>query len=423
MINLYYDRVERKAGATLPVPNGIREYRLDPKVWSLPFASVRTMLGVKPISSFYYTLKRTECEVFVYTGKTLTKNLFYPLEMGNGININIPPTTLDFLKEGKLKLLILAQDFHGALELERVKFKIDCIVSEGINPKNVHVVTGDVNNTYKKFFQPYHTYGVDWWQVESRLILQGDYKKYNNFLKLDSDTLNTDEKFNYDIEHEKLFYSYSNYSNDYRLSLVASVIEKEIDPFGIINYIKPKHKINLKGDRNLVDLNLSSEKTSLKESIIKEVYNGFNISIKDNLEHHLNSYFTIITPKFSFESDKYIDESRAVFTTYEMWKMIFLQKPFIIVGNSGIIKYLQSIGYHTYHNVINERYDSFTSPVKKVNLITDELKRLSTADNLQELMKEVADYSKLNSAKFIGRSQMPTMYALFDQIRKNIKDV
>lgn len=422
MINLYYDRVERRAGATLPVPNGIREYRLDPKVWALPFATVTQLLGVKPISSFYYTLKRSECEVFVYTGNNITKNLFYPLEMGNGININIPPSTLNFLKEGKLKLLILAQDFQGAIELERVKFKVDAIVAEGINPKNVHIVTGDVNNTYKKFFAPYHTYSLDWWQIESRLILQGDNKKYTTFLKLDSE-IDISEKFNYDIEHEKLFYSYSKHSNDYKLSLVASIIEHELDTIGTINFIKPQHKINLVGNKNLINLETSPEKYSLKQSILKEVYNGFNTKVEDNLKQHLDSYFTIITTKFNFESDKYIDEARAVFTTFDIWKMIFLEKPFIVLGNSGILKYIQSQGYFTFHNVINERYDSFIDPSKKVELIVSELKRISQIDNLQSLMKETSDYSKLNSAKYISRGHMPTMYRLFDQIRKNIKDV
>ena len=48
---------------------------------------------------------------------------------------------------------------------------------------NIFIVTRDLNNSYKKLLRPYKTYSLDWWQIESRLIICDKIckRKYTNF--------------------------------------------------------------------------------------------------------------------------------------------------------------------------------------------------------------------------------------------------
>ena len=83
-----------------------------------------------------------------------------------------------------------------------------------------------------------------------------------------------------------------------------------------------------------------------------------------------------------------------LFLTEKTFKPIGLKHPFIIAGRQGILKFLHTLGYQTFSEIINEDYDQEKNDEKRLLLIIQELKRLS---NLSE--QELSDFK--NKATFI----------------------
>ena len=52
-----------------------------------------------------------------------------------------------------------------------------------------------------------------------------------------------------------------------------------------------------------------------------------------------------------------MDEINSLFINFEIWQLIAMGKPFIILGSWQLIKYLNREGYFTFYDIINEKYD------------------------------------------------------------------
>ena len=82
------------------------------------------------------------------------------------------------------------------------------------------------------------------------------------------------------------------------------------------------------------------------------------------------------------------------FTTEKTWNAIISKKPFIILGNLGIHRYLESIGFKLPRQ-INYLFDSVEDNDMRIRMIVDELYRLSKID-LQELHESMQDVVEHN---------------------------
>ena len=179
-INFYYDTITPSG----PVPNGVANYCIDEEYWPHPFGDSTAQDGlVEVISSFYYSMLKNDCEVTLFTGvcNYLGEHLFYPFEVSYGMNVCVPQTTLDYIRSGKMKILILGQTLQGYTDIMRLKNISEMFMRMNIPSKSIIIVTGDVNNSYQELLQPCKTYGIDWWQIEARLMLNENTEKYNKF--------------------------------------------------------------------------------------------------------------------------------------------------------------------------------------------------------------------------------------------------
>jgi len=376
-INFYYDVITDVG----PVPNGLPTYKVDnPKwkaLWPGPYyPNDRFHLAVQPICSFYDSMLKNNCSVSLYTGKDFCSNLFYPVELSHtGINIVIPDPALVNLRKGKLKLLLLAQQSRGYRNLLLVKRMSMMFQELGVHPNNIVIVTGDINNSYKEMFSPCKTYSIDWWQIESKLIINNQTTKYDFFLdnELAGNVLPVNE-YNIDNFNPKLlFHTYSKFKTRHELLLIEKL---------------KSHNLYNKGTV---------------------------ISDNDNMQYHTNSLFTILTPIFSPTKDSlYISEINAVFTEFDIWQLIAMGKPFIVIGCQQTISYLNKQGFFTFYNIINEQYDSYLDLDIRIDLICKELYRVYNSDIDLEMIKQ---YAALNKVKFLSRSHMPYFLKLFDEIR------
>ena len=74
--------------------------------------------------------------------------------------------------------------------------------------------------------------------------------------------------------------------------------------------------------------------------------------------HHLDSYWNFIV-ETHFDQD-------TCFLTEKTFKCILNLQPFIVVGSAGSLRLLHHLGYKTFSDIINERYDNETDPYQRM---------------------------------------------------------
>ena len=143
-INFYYDTITDDG----PVPNGISNYYVNKDIWPYPFGDETCRDGMaEVISSFYYTMQKNNCEMQLFTGDytsnpfaTIKEDVFYPFEVSYGINVNIPHNTLEHLRNGKMKVLILGQTLQGYNEVIRTRHVAEMFMRCQVPVENIIIV-------------------------------------------------------------------------------------------------------------------------------------------------------------------------------------------------------------------------------------------------------------------------------------------
>ena len=106
-------------------------------------------------------------------------------------------------------------------------------------------------------------------------------------------------------------------------------------------------------------------------------------NIQDFLESKgeaTHSYYKHIeyTDQTLFELVSETDTSNVLFSTEKTFKPFISKTPFIVLGNSGILEHLRSLGFKTFSPYIDESYDLIDDPFLRINTAVDEVKRLSS---------------------------------------------
>jgi hypothetical protein len=90
------------------------------------------------------------------------------------------------------------------------------------------------------------------------------------------------------------------------------------------------------------------------------------------------------------------------FTTEKTWNAIISKKPFIILGNLGIHRHLETLGFKL-PTQISYSFDSVADKDLRIQMIVDELYRLSKIDlqELHESMQDVVEYNYQNALNIV----------------------
>jgi hypothetical protein len=156
----------------------------------------------------------------------------------------------------------------------------------------------------------------------------------------------------------------------------------------------------------------NKEKITKIESILFDTSYGndnikFNLADLDPAIHNKlfnNSYFSICTetnfPAIFFDklSDDYIPNPIGRLYSEKIFRCILYKHPFLAVSNPKFLEGLRSLGYKTFHPVIDESYDQELNHGKRLVMIAQEAKRLCelNENELAEFLakcKEIADYN------------------------------
>lgn len=107
---------------------------------------------------------------------------------------------------------------------------------------------------------------------------------------------------------------------------------------------------------------------------IKDLENGISVSISIPLKIYQNSWYSIVgetnyCPVYSN------------FLTEKTAKPLFGKRLFVLFGAQGLLTRLHSLGYKTFHGIIDESYDQISDPQERWAAAFEQVLKLSTADH------------------------------------------
>lgn len=190
--------------------------------------------------------------------------------------------------------------------------------------------------------------------------------------------------------HEKTYINLNRFIRSHRIALISLLHQNGLLDHGYNSFtIQPSTDLYHKSrtwEENLREvahiypnLNLLNSLDLGKKFPLLLDTSDFNQNLAYTTQNDIKQYFDKTLISLVTETN-YIT-GKPLFLTEKTFKPIGLKHPFIIVGRTGTLKFLHSLGYKTFSDIINEDYDSETNDEKRLLLIIEELKRLS---NLSE---------------------------------------
>ena len=424
-INLYYDKIING----VPIPNGVTKYKINKLYFNIPVkSSVDTTDQVIRTTYFYNVMKANEVTVNLYTKKELAPNLFYPLELSKRaftkLIDTIPPKTLSRIKKKKMKLLLLYQQWIGNYKLmQSLKDRVDVLIRHGIPVEQIYLVTGDINCSYQELFGKIKVFGIDWWQIAHQLRCKTKYQNedYHWISFTRSDLKTSKETFNIANWNSPslLFTALTGEFTTHSLALISELDVRELLSKGKYEFNLSENKDINPNSKIFFDKNSSQEYISLKTKAVNRLLlkeskiNNITKSLED-------SVFAIISEPFAPKLDKeYLSETNALWISSAIWECIAQGYPFIVVGSLATMRHLNNEGYFSYVDLFNESYDSVSNLAVKINLISDEVNRLSNLDK-EEIAKRIQltkPFIEANKKKFYDKKHTWKFYDLFKEMQ------
>lgn len=110
------------------------------------------------------------------------------------------------------------------------------------------------------------------------------------------------------------------------------------------------------------------------------------------------TYYSVVT-------ETLIDDDR-LFLTEKTFKPIVNLHPFLILGNPGTLKYLQSCGYYTFPEIFDESYDSELDLLTRIDMILINIENFANlpANQKEKLIRRVQYKLKHNKSLFLSRN-------------------
>tara|TARA_Y100000310_G_scaffold91672_1_gene89114 strand:+ start:329 stop:1387 length:1059 start_codon:yes stop_codon:yes gene_type:complete len=179
------------------------------------------------------------------------------------------------------------------------------------------------------------------------------------------------------LYRQKYFLSFNGVPKTYRIALLDSIISNNLlEKFDIsFNSFFWNDELNLSG---LSEYDIEKFDTSILPLHLDLLETTYYTSTKLNLPLYFNSYIDVVSCSNYEQEGVYIDE--------KTYKSFACMKPFILVGQYGTLKKLRELGFKTFSPWIDESYDDEKDYVKRMNLIIEEIKRISKL-SLEEIDK------------------------------------
>lgn len=443
MINLYYDKIIDG----VPVPNGVSNVKFTKDIRRIPVKDEDNNIVLNS-TYFYNTMLAVGLSPQLYTKKQTSKNLFYPVEFADSkekhLHKIIPKSSIERIKDGKMKLLVLF--YHKGANVKtmtRLNEKLEAFMfKKGIPQEQIVVVTGDIACAYKQIFWRFKIYGIDWGQISTQITLKSRYHKEQDlewvFQNEESQPL-TDaelrsENFVIDLWNrpERLFSAYTGNISNHSAALISELIVRDLLKHGKASYniYNSSEKINIdlsdfyrekKNTSYIKAKNEALEYLNSKKLILD--YDGstlHNNKFKFDKNELQNTAFSLICDSYApLSKPKFVSEINTLHVGKAVWRHIAIGHPFMLLGSLNTMNYLNQEGYFSCNLLFNEIYDRTTALSDRVDLICEQIEKLSllSMHQLNEVIQETKQYLKANQRRFYGKDNSIKFKKLFEEMK------
>jgi hypothetical protein len=218
------------------------------------------------------------------------------------------------------------------------------------------------------------------------------------------------------------FISLNRRPRQHRLRLVTHILNNWKDKFIFSCDTFPINSIEC-FDNTGIDCCTHIDDLIREKKLTKELYLQFpfilDVPMEVNDTHLQPSLLSKAYVNITTETMFY--ESETIFFSEKIFKPILFMQPFIIVGPYSSLSLLKGMGYKTFHPFINESYDLEQNPSRRMEMILEEIKRLSkfTHDEMAELVYNCRDILEHNLTHIkIRRKSLRPMHELVEQLKK-----
>jgi|GEM_PF-2961859 len=284
--------------------------------------------------------------------------------------------------------------------------------------------TFDSINLFKKFNQIIDYYSLP---KKSIFLLNGNFKneKINiNHLRISLwESLHSSNISNFQLDQiknniknkeiKKFKCSCLNRLNRNHRSYLAYLLYDDIIKHGNCIYTMSndfKNRIYIK-DGNQDKINEISNSLPWKYDIDNSNIYDPSLNWDINIDIHLNSYFHIITET--------LVEENSIFFSEKTFKPIKMMQPFILVSSCGSLNKLKEFGYQTFPELFNEEYDLIEDTNKRIEFISNEIKRVYSfsKEELSEILFNMVDKLEFNSVLYKKRGQINVLKTILEEIK------
>lgn len=191
------------------------------------------------------------------------------------------------------------------------------------------------------------------------------------------------------IDDKNLYLCYNRNVRIHRKFLLCMLENKQVFDRGLISCGDPITINHIKYDLERYGLEyLLPAAESMVNKVPIEIDMNLKINnpaVDINEDHYTRSFISLI-PETHYEND-------ILFRSEKIWKTLAVGHPFIVLSCAGFLKSLKQLGFKTFDKWIDESYDSEIDWIKRMDMATDEIKRLSTLsiDRMKEIRCEMQD--------------------------------
>jgi hypothetical protein len=239
--------------------------------------------------------------------------------------------------------------------------------------KSLRILANSEHSAEKQQLLKEHS-AVDW------------YYFYHGFAALDWFRDARYLKDNYSIRHAYLSLNHLvTGDRSYRMALTARLAARDLLKLGLVSFHSQPgtcqteiHNSSSKLstlDRLLIKNNLSTIDSGLRV----DHYTGrsdFSAQFGHFEYKLLQSCFLHVVNETVFYHNK-------LHLTEKVFKPIVARRPFVLAAAPGNLAYLRSYGFRTFDQWIDETYDTETNPTKRLNMIADQVERISLLPQAQ----------------------------------------
>lgn len=276
----------------------------------------------------------------------------------------IPNHVLKKIQHGDVKLLInYGYEGNSIDERDTIlyleKFIVRILNKKNIKPENVYYTDSNLEIDNFRFNSSLNIFSHNYCALD--FLTKADNVKevdtpYNRFLLSERW-----ENHFFKSDITKKFICYNRLHKNHRYKIVNWLKTNDYLDDGLVSYLQEHNNLKL----------------ILEDDLDMKMKLSYDKNYKD---HYLKTFFSIVT-------ESYFDSTSRLFLTEKTWKPILNYHPFVILGQSGTLKYLKKEGFDIFEDIFDSSYDKVHSKKVRFTMIIEILNDFIKDNNISDLKR------------------------------------